>query len=89
MENTINLTPSAHDIEGLAERRSNNSISLTHTPTHPKPPRFTGISKSSHRVSQTSFKSNARETESENIQMNTISVYTISDKNVFASKVDS
>ena len=89
MDNTINLIPSACDNERLAERRSDNSNSINQTPTHAKPQRFAGISKLSHRVSQTSFKSNAKETESENIQMNSISFYTISDKNVFASNINS
>ena len=89
MDNTINLDAAVCDVERLAERKSDNSNSISQTPTNSRPQRFAGISKLSHRVSQTSFKSNAREIESENIQMNSISVYTISDKNVFVSNINS
>ena len=78
IDNTVNPPPSSRNIEGLAEEISDNRSSIDQTTTHPKPQRFSGISKLSQRVSQTSIKSNPRETEHENIEMNSISVYTIS-----------
>ena len=80
IDNAINPLPSSRNIEVLAEQISDNCSSIDQTASHPKPQRFSVISKFSQRVSQTSIKSNPGEREHENIEMNSISVYTISDK---------
>ena len=81
--NTINMNPSARDIERCSVSRQENSTSINQNANHPRSRPL------SHSVSETSFRHNAIVKENENIQMNSISVYTISDKTIFASNANS